>query len=109
MSPRELFPGASLAALLLLAACAAPGSPGVDPAWNEVQRHRLERLREPRQPDAAVVALLGRAPRDLTQDPKPATAPKPKIDQILPAAAGTGPRPFRTTLQPIVVLATGGV
>lgn len=96
-------------ALMLLAACAAPGAPGVDPAWNEIQRHRLERLREQRRPDDAVIALLGRPPRDLSQDPKPATAPKPKIDQILPAAAGTGPRPFQTPLQPIVVRASGGV
>ncbi|MBL8728373.1 MAG: hypothetical protein JNM25_08090 [Planctomycetes bacterium] len=98
-------------ALLLLTACAASGTPGVDPAWNEIQQHRLERLREPRHPDDAVIALLGRPPRDLTQEPKPATAgrPEPKIDQVLPAVAGTGPRPFRTAAQPITVRASGGI
>ena len=86
-------------ALLLLTACAASGTLGVDPAWNEIQRHRLERLREPRRPDDAVIALLGRPPRDLTQDPKPSTSeqPKPKIDQILPAVAGAGQRPTTKT------------
>jgi hypothetical protein len=98
-------------ALLLLTACAAPGTPGVDPAWNEIQRHRFERLRGSRSPDDAVIALLGRPPRDLTQEPKPATAEreKPKIDQVLPAAAGAGQRPFHSSAQPIVVRASGGL
>ena len=101
----------SLFALLLLAACAAPGSPGVDPEWNEVQRHRLERLRAERRPADAVVALLGRAPRDLTQDPKPATAERerPHIDQIRPAVAGAGPRPFRAPNGPLVASVEAGV
>jgi hypothetical protein len=98
-------------ALLLLTACAAPGIPGVDPKWNEIQQHRIERLREPRRPDEAVVALLGRAPRDLTQDPKPATARRdpPHIDQMLPAAAGVGPRRFQSPVHPLVVRGSVGV
>ena len=52
-------------ALLLLTACAASGTPGVDPAWNEIQRHRLERLHEPCNADEVVIALLGRPARDL--------------------------------------------
>ncbi|MBL9077725.1 MAG: hypothetical protein JNL08_09485 [Planctomycetes bacterium] len=98
---------------LLLAACASPGKPGVDPEWNEVQRHRLERLHQQRRVADAVVALLGRAPRDLSlvpQDPKPATAGRERhIDQILPAVAGAGPRRFRTARQPLTVqLGVGG-
>jgi len=96
-------------ALLLLTACAASGTPGVDPAWNEIQRHRLERLHEPRNADEAVIALLGRPARDLTQDPKPATADRnrPKIDQILPAASGVGPRRFQPATPLVVRSAVG--
>lgn len=98
-------------ALLLLAACASPGTPGVDPEWNEIQQRRFERLREPRHPSAAVIALLGRAPRDLTQEPKPASVQrdKPHLDQMLPAAVGVGPRPFVTPLQPLIVRAEVGL
>lgn len=97
--------------LLLLAACAASGTPGVDPEWNQIQQHRIERLHEPRSPDDAVIALLGRLPRDLTQDPKPATAgrDRPHIDQMLPAAAGAGPRRFQSAVQPVVVRGAVGL
>lgn len=97
-------------ALLVLTACAASGTPGVDPAWNEIQQRRLEQLHAPRNADAAVTQLLGRPARDLTQEPKPATAErKPKIDQILPAVAGVGPRPFRASRPALVAQAAVGV
>ncbi|MBX3464731.1 MAG: hypothetical protein KF830_16295 [Planctomycetes bacterium] len=94
-------------ALLLLTACAAP-PPGVDPEWNAIQQQRLERLRQPRRPLESVVALLGRPPRDLWQDPQPAAVDRGPATAA-PATVSTGPRPFRSPQQPVVVRAAVGL
>jgi hypothetical protein len=72
--------------LSTLAACATSAPPGADPEWQQVQAGRLERLHGPRNPTAAVAAILG-------QDPQPATARREArhIDQREPA----GFRPFQ--------------
>lgn len=90
----------SLLAAAALAACAtAPGDPG----WSQIQRERLERLHAPRQPEAALAAVLRQAPRAHQQDPR-------HIDQREPLAPGTGPRPFHApTLTATAALGVGTV
>lgn len=74
-----------LLALASLAACGAAGRP--QPEWIQVQRARLERALQPREPAAALRAAKALAP-GRGQDPL-------HLDQREPRRADAGPRPIR--------------
>jgi hypothetical protein len=94
-SPTLLLP-------VLLAACASPGA-GVDPAWNQIQRERLERLRTAREPMAVVTELLGHEPAPLwPQEPEPAVATRTAT------AAPASARPYARPPDSLRVRTTAG-
>lgn len=80
-------PAAALLSLACLAACTSvPPAGATDPqlAWRDLQRERMARLLQPRDPVAALAALRAQDPR--AQQP----APRRYIDQVEPL--GVGPR-----------------
>jgi hypothetical protein len=87
-----------LVSTLVFAACAAPDRSS---AWNEVQRQRLERLHGQVSAAEAVAAVIRATPGGGEQEPR-------HIDQREPERAGSGPRRFRTPLQPLSLRASVG-
>ena len=95
---------AALLTLACLAACTAlPQAGGADPqlAWRDLQRERMARLLQPRDPGAALAALRAQDPR--AQQP----APRRYIDQVEPL--GVGPRRILGADGPVLVRLDAGV
>lgn len=78
-----------LLALTLLPACATTDA-GAE--WAAIQRGRLERMHAPRTAEATALRVR-------QQDPSGGV--RPKLDQREPQRADQGPRPFRSSLQPL--------